>query len=239
MNKNLSVVIVAAGASTRINNKLPKPFIKINNKPILWYSIYSFNKLPFVKEIYIVISENNIEYSKVFQKKYLKKINKFKNFIIGGINRSDSVNNALKYIKAEKKIPDFIAIHDAARPIITQDIITEVFNEAIKHGAAAPGIPIVDTIKEYNKDNFISSHLIRENLISIQTPQVFEFNKIFNAYNKVYKNNLIYSDDTEIYSKLYKNIKIINSNKNLIKITYIDDIKLVKILLKECKNQWN
>src|SRR4030042_2876464 len=232
MNKYLSVVIVAAGAGTRINNKLPKPFIKINNKPILWYSIYSFNKLQFVKDIYIVISENNLEYSKLIQKKYLKKINKFKNFIIGGINRSDSVFNALKFIKAEKT-PDFIAIHDAARPIIKEDTIIEVFNEAIKCGAAAPGIPIVDTIKECNKNNFISSHLVRDNLISIQTPQIFEFNKIFNAYNKVYENNLIFTDDTEIYSKLYKNIKIINSDKNLFKITYNEDIKIAKILLKE------
>lgn len=238
MNKNLSVVIVAAGASTRLNNKLPKPYIKINNKPVLWYSIYSFNKLQFVNEIYIVISENDQEYSKLFQKKYLNKISKFKKFIIGGKNRSDSVYNALNYIKNKKK-PDFIAIHDAARPIITQDIIIELFNEAIKFDAAAPGIPIVDTIKGCDKNNFISSHFIRANLVSIQTPQVFEFNKLYNAYNKIYKKKSSFTDDTEIYSKLYKNIKIIRGNKYLFKITYNEDIKIAKILLKECKNQWN
>ena len=237
MNKNLSVVIVAAGASTRIINKLPKPFIKINNKPILWYSIYSFNKLDFVKDIFVVISKNNLEFSKKIQKKYLKKINKFKNFIIGGKERSDSVYNALQFINS-KNNPDFIAIHDAARPLIKQDLICKIFTEAVKFGSAAPGIHSIDTIKEVNKNFFISSHLNRENLIAIQTPQIFNFNKLLLSYNKYYKKNLKVTDDTEIYSKDYKHIKIVNGDLNLFKITYNNDIKIVKKILKEYKNQW-
>ena len=237
MNKNLSVVIVAAGASTRIINNLPKPFIKINNKPILWYSIYSFNKLDFVKDIFVVISKNSLEYSKEFQKKYLLKINKFKNFIIGGKERTDSVYNALQFINSKYK-PDFIAIHDAARPLIKQELICKIFNEAVKFGYAAPGIQVIDTIKEVNKNYFISFHLNRENIIAIQTPQIFDFKKIFLSYNKYYKKNLKITDDTEIYSKDYKDIKIVNGDLNLFKITYNNDIKIVKKILKEYKNQW-
>ena len=237
MNKNLFVVIVAAGASSRITNKLPKPFIKINNKPILWYSIYSFNKLDFVKEIFIVISKKDFAYSEKFEKKYLKKIYKFKKFITGGEERPDSVYNALQYINSNYN-PDFIAIHDAARPIIKQDLICKIFNEAIKYDSAAPGISVIDTIKKCNNNYFISSHLNRENLIAIQTPQIFNFTKLLNSYNKYYKKNIKITDDTEIYSKIYNNTKIINGDINLFKITYNRDIKFAKKILKEYKNQW-
>ncbi len=237
MNKNLSVVIVAAGASTRINSKTPKPFIKINSKPILWYSAYSFNKLEFVDNIFIVISKNCLNYFNKFEKKYLNKNNKFKKFILGGKERSDSVYNALQYIKTNYKI-DFIAIHDAARPFIMPDIILKTFKDAIKYGSAAPGIQLVDTIKKCNNDNFITSHLTRENLIAIQTPQIFNFNNLINAYEKHYKKNIKITDDTEIYSKLYHKIKITKGDKNLLKITYKKDIELAKKQLNGFKNIW-
>jgi 2-C-methyl-D-erythritol 4-phosphate cytidylyltransferase len=236
MNKTLSVVIVAAGASTRISGKTPKPFIKINNKPILWYSAFLFNKLDFVKEIYIVISKKNLIDAKRIQKKYLKNINKFKNFIIGGKERSDSVYNALQYIYTKNK-PDYIAIHDAARPLIRTELTQSIFNEAIKYEAAAPGIPITDTIKECN-NSFISSHLNRKNLIAIQTPQIFNFNKLINSYNKYYNKNMKITDDTEIYSKKNKNVKIVEGDINLFKITYKRDIKIAKKIIKKHKKLW-
>lgn len=238
MNKNLFVVIAAAGASTRITSKIPKPFIIINNKPMLWYSIFSFDKLDFVKGIFVVISEKDLEYSKKFEKKYLKKIYKFKSFIIGGKERSDSVYNALQYIN-KKNNPDFIAIHDAARPIIKQDLICKIFNEAVKYGSAAPGIQVIDTIKKINNDYFISSHLNREDLIAIQTPQIFNFNNLLKSYNIYYKKKINVTDDTEIYSNGHKNIKIVKGDLNLFKITFNRDIKTAKKILRENKKQWN
>ena len=237
MNKNLTVLILAAGTSSRLKNDIPKPFIKIKNKPILWYSLYSFQKLPFVKKIYIIISPNHMKMGKLFQQKYLGKIEKFAGFLEGGKERQNSVYNALKLIKHKIEC-NYIAVHDAARPFIKPELIKNILNAAIKYKAAACGIPVTDTIKICDKNKIIVSHPIRNDLIAIQTPQIFLFTKLWNAYKKTANNNTNFTDDTEIYGKHYDEIKIINGDKDLFKITFKEDLIIAKSILKKYKNTW-
>lgn len=229
---------MAAGTSSRLNTKITKPFLKLNKKPILWYSAYSFQNLSIVKDIYIVIEQNKLSYAKNIQKKYLKKIDKLRGFITGGTERHNSVFNALELIQSKGGC-DYIAIHDAARAFVKQELIYDVWNAAVKYGGAAPGIPVIDTIKICNKEKMIISHPKRDKLIAIQTPQIFYFPKIWKAYKQLKNENITFTDDTEIYATLYDGIKIIDGDKDLFKITFDEDLEFAKSVIKKYKKIWN
>jgi 2-C-methyl-D-erythritol 4-phosphate cytidylyltransferase len=237
MNKNLDVIIASAGISRRLNLKTPKPFIKINNKPVLWYSLYSFQKIDNVKNIYVVIAPDMSDFAEKIKMKYFRKFTKFKSFIIGGENRINSVFNALDHINSNDPA-EYIAIHDAARPFITEEMILRIYEQASLYGAASCGIPVVDTVKECSGDKFIRLHLKREDLIAIQTPQIFKYKKLFSAYKKVINKNKVYTDDTEIYGLYNKKIKIIEGSPDLLKITFKNDLKTAKIILRNNKKLW-
>ena len=236
MKNKLSVILLAAGKSSRFNSNILKPFVKIGGKPIIWYSLNTFEKLSFVDKIYIVVSSDFFSNNDKKFNKYIKNITKFKNLIIGGKERQDSVYNALQTIKNDGGT-DFIAIHDTARPFIKSNLVIELYKNTLKYNSCACGIQPVDTIKVIENGNIIK-HLKRKNLVAIQTPQLFEFHRIYKAYKKLLSENFISTDDTEIYSKLYGDIKLIDGDKDLIKITYKDDIKIAKEILARNKNQW-
>ena len=209
MKNDLSVIVAAAGESKRFKNSTPKPFIILKNKPLLWFSLFTFQKSNFVKDIYVIVSENHLKLAQEIKKKYFKNITKLKDFIIGGKERSDSVYNALKSIP-KNNIAKYIAIHDAARPFIKEGMLNALFHSAVKFGASAPAIPVVDTVKICDEKNFILGHPKRNSLQAIQTPQIFEFKKLFDAYKKFKKKGRTFTDDTEIYAMLNKKIKIVS-----------------------------
>ncbi|OHD20933.1 MAG: 2-C-methyl-D-erythritol 4-phosphate cytidylyltransferase [Spirochaetes bacterium GWD1_27_9] len=237
MKEKLTVVILGAGSGTRFGSNLPKIFVKINGKPLLWYSLYSFQNVEEVENIYVVVSPDRLEYARTLQKKFFKKITKFRGFITGGKTRFDSVLNALKIIQMEEEC-NFVAIHDAARPFIKPELINKIFTEAIKVGASSCGISVVDTIKSLDEKGFIHSHLKREHLVSIQTPQIFNFQKLIKSYQIAKKKEIAFTDDTEVYSLVDKKISIIEGDNDLTKITYKEDLKTAKEILKRNRNLW-
>jgi 2-C-methyl-D-erythritol 4-phosphate cytidylyltransferase len=237
MKEKLTVIVLAAGAGSRFDSEMPKVFTNIGNKPMCWYSIHSFQKCDFVDNIYVVVSPERLEYAKTIQKKHFKNISKFKSFITGGKARQDSVYNALKIIQAEGRC-EFASIHDAARPFIKPQLIYDIFKQAVKTGAATCGIPVVDTIKMINDNEIITGHLNRNDLVAIQTPQIFNYEKLLKAYLSARKKSLIFTDDTEAYSHIDRKISVVPGDKDLIKITYKDDIRIASEILKKNKNIW-
>jgi 2-C-methyl-D-erythritol 4-phosphate cytidylyltransferase len=237
MKEKLTVIILAAGSSSRFDSAISKVFTNIGNKPMCWFPVQSFQKTDSVDKIYVVVSPENLEFAKTIQRKYFKSITKFKSFITGGKTRQDSVYNALKIIQAEGKC-EYIAIHDAARPFVKPQIVYDIFKEAVKTGAATCGISVVDTIKVINDREMITTHLNRNDLIAIQTPQIFDYEKLLKAYHTARKKSLTFTDDTEVYSLIDKKISVIPGDKDLFKITYKDDINTAKDILKKNKNIW-
>jgi len=236
MKEKLDVIIVAAGKGNRFNTKLPKPFIKINNKPMIWYPVFSFYKLDFIRKIYIVVSKNFISYCTKLIKKYFKNNNDKIVIVEGGEERYNSVFNALKKIEFNGGC-DYVAVHDAARPFIKADIIINTFKMALQYGAASPGVTPVNTIKICNNEGMIITHPKRSDLVEIQTPQIFLFKNIMLSYKKS-KDLSIFTDDTEVYANHYKNIKIIYGDNDLLKITFKNDLNLAKMILRKNKLLW-
>lgn len=237
MKEKLTAVILAAGKGARFDEGTPKVFTNIAGKPVCWYSIYSFQKMDSVEKIYVVVAPEWLEYAKRIQKKYFKNITKFKSFITGGRERQDSVYNALKIIQAEGKC-EYVAIHDAARPFIKPQLIFDIFKQAIETGAATCGITVIDTIKRLNDRGFIIDHPNRNDLVAIQTPQIFSYEKLLKAYLHAKKKSLSFTDDTEVYSMIDKKINVVPGDKDLMKITYREDLKAANEIIKTNKNLW-
>ena len=167
-----SAVILSGGRGKRMGSSLSKQFILINEKPMLYYTIKKFRENKLIDEIILVLPKDEIEYCK---KEVLEKYNIFVDKIVeGGRERQDSVFNGLNAIDNG----DIVLIHDGARPFVTDKIIEDGIKGAKKFKAAAPGVMPKDTIKIKNKDNLSKETLNREELVAVQTPQVFDYNLI-------------------------------------------------------------
>lgn len=233
----MNVVIVAAGSSSRFNNKIPKPFVEVAGRPLLWYSISSFNRLSFVNKIIVVISKIHRELAEVAAERHFGSFEKFSGFVDGGAVRQESVSNALSALKGSGS-GELVAIHDAARPFLKGELVERLNEEAGRHGAAAPGIAVVDTIKGLDSEGFIKSHLKRESLIAIQTPQVFHFEKLLDSYERATCELESFTDDTEIYSRYHGRVKIVEGDKELFKVTFEGDLARAEEVYKRNSKLW-
>lgn len=233
----MTAVIVAAGTGSRLQEELPKAYILLAGKPILWYSLFSFQKSDSVDSIVVVVSPEMIDYAGSVQETYFKDISKFISFIPGGATRQHSVYNALQYLAREKK-PDYVAIHDAARPFLKTSLIENLYRTAGKTGGAAPGMKVTDTIKEVDSNRAIKTHLKRDSLVAIQTPQVFTFSPLLEVFNRLQDNLEQYTDDTELFSAGGNKTGIIEGDPELFKITYKSDLERARLFLEKGANWW-
>jgi len=190
-------LIVAAGLGTRTGSKTGKQFLNIDSKPLIFYSLDFFLKNT-ENDIFLVLSEqgitdfNTIPVFNKFDKTRIK-------IISGGRERSNSVFNGLSAIKkAGINLP--VLIHDGARPFLNLNVIINLLKE-IKIGAKAviPVLPVVDTICEISSTNRICSFPQRSKLNRVQTPQVFDFNTLFNLLDSLIKNNMTLTDESSLF----------------------------------------
>ena len=214
---NNCVIILASGDGRRMNNNIPKQFMQINNKMLIEYSIIEFLKNDMIDEIIVVCKKDWIEKIK----------NKYKHIKIveGGKTRAESSCIGLSYCGSNI---ENVLIHDAARPIVSQNLITRCIENLKKYDAVVPLVACNDSIINYINIDYIN----RDEIKFIQTPQGFKLNKILNAYKSL---NKLCTDDFSVILNEEKNLKykfIDGSNKN-IKLTNSEDLALVKYYLNE------
>ena len=211
-----SFILLAGGSSDRFKSNLPKPYHKIAGKTMIELSINKIKQFNQFKKIIIVYNKKHL--------KFLKKIN-LKNItlIVGGKNRQQSTYNALGYLQKQKMI-NKVLIHDAARPNFSKNLIKQILINAKKNSVVIPILKIQDALKEkYSKNKFLN--LKRNNLFSTQTPQCFDFKKIFNLH----KNSKDKYNDDDL-SLIYNNnkTKLIYGEKKNFKITDKYDFEILK-----------
>lgn len=224
--KKVVAVILAGGKGTRIGGEISKQFIEINNKPIIYYTLKSFEKSDKIDEIILVLPKNEISY---FRKHILSRFQfNISAIVEGGAERQDSVYNALRYIER----CDIVLIHDGARPFVDREIIEQGIKYAREFGAAAPGVTPKDTIKIKSNEGFSLSTPNREMLIAIQTPQCFRYNLIMDCHEKVKKNGDCVTDDTMVVEKFNNKVYIYEGNYKNIKITTPEDLILCNEFVK-------
>lgn len=229
--KHISAIVLAAGKGSRMHSDVPKQFMDLCGKPVLFYSLAAFEKSS-VEDIILVTGEEDIEYCR---KDIIEKFhfNKVKKIVAGGMERYWSVRNGLQAAKGA----DYVLIHDAARPCLTQEIIENSILEVSKTGACTVGMPVKDTIKLVDGDGFGIETPPRNYLWQIQTPQSFCYKDIIEAYEKMEQaKDTDITDDTMIIERyLRKKTKIILGDYCNIKITTREDLLAAEIFLKKMK----
>lgn len=223
----LSVIIPAAGSSSRMNSTLSKQLMKICGIEVLARTALAFERLSLVSEIIIVCRKEEQEEFRKLIEKY--KISKFKCFAPGGASRQQSVFGAIPLVSEEC---GFVAVHDGARPLVSAQIIEDTAKYAEKYGAAAPGVAVKDTIKIIDGSGFVESTPNRERLIAVQTPQIFNKKKYFLAMEAALSSGEDYTDDCALFERCGERVYITKGSYSNIKITTAQDIPLAEKLLE-------
>lgn len=221
-----SVIVVAAGSATRMEGR-DKIRHELDGTPVIIHSLRPFEYSPLVQEIVLVTRHEAIlELGQLCKLYGLEKVTKI---LPGGETRTRSVQIGLAEARSDSQL---LAIHDGARPLVTQVLLEEVIRAAALHGAAAPGIPLKDTIKRI-EGGIVQETLPRESLRAIQTPQVFECSLIRAAIAKAEKDAVVLTDDCAAVERLGFPVLITQGDEANIKLTTPADLLLAEQILLE------
>ena len=219
---NNVAVILAAGSGTRMKSDKSKLLLEINGKTVIERTVEAFSKISEIDEIIVVIRESDLnEFEKHLSKYDLS-------YCFGGATRQESVMNAVETIDE----CDLIIIHDGARPLVTEKEITDTVNKAKETGAAAVGVTPKDTIKIVDENFQIVGTPDRSNLISIRTPQVFDFSQYLKAVDLAKKQGKDFTDDCRLVENLGRKVNVVIGEYTNIKITTPEDIPMAESILK-------
>jgi 2-C-methyl-D-erythritol 4-phosphate cytidylyltransferase len=220
----LSAIIVAAGSSERMG--FDKLFALVSAQPVIAHTIAAFERTDCVGEIILVGRADSLgELQKV-----IGQPTKVKQIIAGGAERSDSVRAGLEHLGSKS---DFVAVHDAARPMITPEKITRVFEVARSKGAATLAEPITDTLKRADDDLIVTGPVDRHGVYAMQTPQVFEKKLLEDAYDLIAKKKILVTDEVSAVELLGRKIALVPNHDFNFKITYPRDLPLAEFVLKQ------
>lgn len=238
MKKYTIAIVLAAGQGKRMNADRPKQYLLVKEKPILYYTLKAFEE-SFVDEIVLVTGQGEEEYC---QKNFVQEYNfkKVSGIVTGGKERYHSVYNALQFIQKSNKEDCIVFIHDGARPFITDEILHRAYVTAESAGAAIVGVPVKDTIKIVGKDGDVEMTPDRTTLWAVQTPQVFVFEKIKTAYDKMIglenesKLHVKITDDAMVMENFGDTpVKVTEGAYENIKITTPEDLILAEQILNK------
>ena len=220
MNVNVTAVVVAAGTGSRMG--FDKVFYKLKGKETVLYSLKAMEKNDKIDEIVLVVAECNLEKAGEICKDKFSKLSKI---VAGGSSRTQSVINGV--MSANGK---YVAIHDGARPLVSQKVITECIENVEKYDAVTVCLPVTDTIKSFNGE-FIEKTLDRDTMVSVQTPQCFNRELYLKCTED--SNGISFTDDCALFEACNIPIKLIRGEEKNIKLTRKTDILVAEALLEE------
>jgi 2-C-methyl-D-erythritol 4-phosphate cytidylyltransferase len=220
----LSAIIVAAGSSERMG--FDKLFALVSGKPIIAHTIAAFENTECVDEITLVGRADSLDELR----KIIGKPTKVKQIVAGGAERSDSVRTGLEHVDPKS---DFVAVHDAARPMITPEKIIRVFEAARTSGGATLAETINDTLKRADADLAVIGSVDRDGVYAMQTPQVFEKKLLEEAYELVVKKKIVVTDEVSAVELLGKKVVLVLNHDFNFKITYPRDLPMAEFVLKQ------
>lgn len=228
-------VILASGIGKRMGAGKNKTLLFLEGKPLIYWTLKSFEKCKEIEGMLIVIRKEEIELAKNIVRKY--KIKKVVGIIEGGKERQFSGLNAVLYLNKtiKDKTKTIVLFHNGANPFVTPEEISEVIVNAKRYGASAVAHPTKDTIKKVDKNGLVVETLDRSKLWNMQTPQAIKFPLAFKAFTKAEKDDFIGTDDVSLVERLGKKVKIIEGSKYNFKITTPLDLELAKIIIKGIK----
>ena len=222
----LTAIIVAAGDSRRMG--FDKLFAAIAGEPVIAHTIRAFERARSVDGIIVVAREDrHDEIKTIVRDENFKKV---KSIIPGGKRRQDSVRAGLDHLES---VIRYVAVHDAARPLVTPEQIERVIEQCRVHGAATVAEPINDTLKRAAADLLVTESVDRQELYAMQTPQIFARQLIEEAYRAVYAENASVTDEASAVERLGCKIALVVNDDFNFKITYPRDLPMAEFVLKQ------
>lgn len=221
---NQYVIIVAGGSGSRMNSDIPKQYLEISKAPIIVHTIKRF--LEYDKNIQIIccVHANYFDYAEGLMQKYFPN-SKIK-IVLGGETRFHSVKNGLAVIKDSNSL---VAIHDAARPLVSIETIKRCFVSAQQNDSGIPVVKVSESIRSLEGNKSIAIN--RENYRIVQTPQCFKTEMLQKAFDVEYKNS--FTDDATVFENAGHLVSLVEGNTENIKITLPSDILIAEALLKK------
>lgn len=221
-------IIVAAGSGKRMNQELPKQFVKVGDKPLLAHTIERFELCPEIEEILLVAPEDYLAFcqQEIVDRYHFKKVRRI---VAGGEHRQDSVWNGLKVLANNTRL---VVVHDGVRPFITSERISEGIKLCANCKAVITAIPVKDTVKEVRQLEVIGT-VDRQKLYLVQTPQFFDYQMLMKAYRKAQKEGKYYTDDSALVEALGEPVKVLEGSYDNIKVTTAEDLAFAEFLLSK------
>jgi len=237
MSVPIAVIILAAGASSRMGGK-KKEFLKLNeneNLTVLGSAVNAFLSFPEIQSIIIAVSSGEEDAARKALPANVSECKKNIDFVKGGDSRCASVFNALSFLEQRYervKEPHYALIHDGARPWVSVSLVANIIESVKKYGAVIPLLPLTDTPKECDaqiqlnesEPVFIKTHLKRANTGMAQTPQGFKFPEILYAHQKAALTKEEFTDDAEVWGRFCGQVAVILGEQENRKITFPEDL---------------
>ena len=224
--KYCSAVIVAAGTASRMGG-IDKVMAELGGEPMILRTVRTFQNCDAIREIVIVTRQDLL--TSIMD--LCAGLDKVKAVVAGGASRQESVQAGLQVVSRATRL---VAVHDGARPLVTWQVIDRTVRAANSYHAAAPAVPVKDTVKVV-KGGVVASTPDRSTLQAVQTPQVFDYELLRAALNKAAKENIAVTDDCSAVEKIGMSVKIVSGDERNIKVTTPMDLKIAEMLLEERK----
>ena len=232
---SIYAIIAAGGSGSRMGSDIPKQYLTVRDKPLLYYTLEAFEN-SCVNGVSVAVSKDWMQYvvSDIVDKFHLNKVIRV---CEGGAERHVSVFHALDDLSDIAKADDIVLIQDGARPFVTAQLIEKIASGVEEFGAAIAAVPVKDTIKISDADGFVKETTVRANTWQIQTPQGFYYGEILEAYRRLFadagRENVMITDDAMVYERAFpkKKVKLIEAFYENIKITTVEDLEVAKARL--------
>ncbi|MGB0402513.1 MAG: 2-C-methyl-D-erythritol 4-phosphate cytidylyltransferase [Salibacteraceae bacterium] len=216
-----TIIVVAGGKGSRMNSETPKQFLTLANVPVIVHTINRFISFDPLIKIVLVLPEEHVHVWEEISIEY--KISHIVDVVVGGETRYQSVQNGMKVIEST----DVVGVHDGVRPLVSNETIERCFQIAYESGNAIPSLPVEETLRKTNGED--SNWVNRDEYRTIQTPQCFRYKVLKNAYNQPFEAS--FTDDASVVENLGVSIKLVDGNRENLKITRPEDLLLAELLI--------
>ena len=220
-----TAIILAAGKSERMGGGVDKAFLSLVDKPMVAWSLMAFEKCADIDRIVLVVRKEQLIACKAVVKMF--GISKIDKIVAGGGKRQESVDAGLKACDLDTR---YVVVHDAARPLVTPALISEVVAAVKRAPAVTVGRPVTDTLKLCEKGAVVTKTVDRDKLWAVQTPQAFQVKELRAAYKALGKTEV--SDDCMAVELNGGTVRIVENRRPNFKVTYPEDLELAGKLLR-------
>lgn len=231
-------MIIAGGIGARMNQDIPKQFLNVYDKPVILYTMEAFQKHPGIDAIEIVCLDGWHDVVRAYAKQF--GISKLDGVVSGGVNGQDSIRNGLQDLAKRYTDPeDIVLIHDAIRPMVSQEIITDNIRVCREYGNAVTVVPCTAAMLKTYDSLSTTEQVPRDNLKTTQTPQAFFLQDILAAHREALEKGITRSvASCTMYIELGRKLYMSQGSEKNLKLTTAEDIEIFKALLNAKKDEW-